>query len=90
MIPEVVALETKLGMIKGSEKDLFLDQIIEHLRRNSLFGKLWENAEKARQESVDSMAKDEDEKNKINDVVSKIIDDSIKPKKSPLNAKIKE
>jgi hypothetical protein len=43
-------------------KDLFLDQIIEHLRRNSLFGKLWENAEKARQESVDSMAKDDDEK----------------------------
>lgn len=62
LIPEVVALETKLGMIKGFEKDLFLDQIIEHLRRNSLFGKLWENAEKARQESVDSMAKDDDEK----------------------------
>jgi len=77
-------------MIKGFEKDIFLDQIIEHLRRNSLFGKLWENAEKARLESVESMAKDEADKNNINDVVKQIIDDSIKPKKTPLATKKEE
>ena len=58
LIPEIVALEKKLGMLSGSEKDSFLDQIIESLRKNSKFGKMWENAEKARQESEDTMAKE--------------------------------
>lgn len=83
MIPEIVALEQKLGLIKGFEKDLFLDSIIEHLRHNSLFGKLWENAERARQESLDSMAREEDDRGTVNDVIKSILGDQ--PKKTPLN-----
>jgi len=40
-----------------------------------LFGKLWENAEKARQESLDSMAKEEDERGTVNDVIKSILGD---------------
>lgn len=84
MIPEVVALEKKLGTIKGSEKDHYLDQIIDNLRQKSKLGKLWENAEKAREESIASMAKEDEEKKKINDVVQKVIQDSM-PKKTKMD-----
>ena len=77
-----MALEKKIGMIKGSEKDMYLDHIIESLRHNSIFGKLWENAEKARLESIANMAKDELDKKKINDVVQKVLEDSIPVKKA--------
>ena len=47
-----------------------------------MFGKLWENAEKARLESIANMAKDELDKKKINDVVQKVLEDSIPVKKA--------
>lgn len=49
-------------------------------------GKLWENAEKARVESEASMAKDAEEKKKIDDVVQNVLKDVI-PKKTSLEKK---
>ena len=55
---------------------------------------MWENAEKARLESVTSMAKDQIERNKIDDVVHKVLEDSIpkkpEPKKAPPKKKEKK
>lgn len=76
LIPEVVALEKKLGKVKGSDKDRFLDQIIENLKQKSKLGKMWENAEKARQESVKNMLKEDETRQDVNDVVKKALEDT--------------
>lgn len=77
LIPEIIALEKKLGKLKNNERDLFLDSIIDSLRLKSKFGVLWEHAEKARQESIESMAKEDEEQKKVNDVVAKVLQDTI-------------
>ena len=64
-----------------------MDQIIENLRAKSKVGKMWDVAAKARQESEASMAKEAKEKEAVNDVVKKVLQDTVKPVKTPFDKK---
>lgn len=82
MIPEVYDLERKMNMLEGSQRDGYLDQIINSLLAKSKLGKIWENAEKARREEDANRAKDLEVKHEVDDVVKKALSDTVKPKKA--------
>lgn len=66
LIPEITALEKQNGKLKSDEKDKQLDAMIEHLKEQEKFGKMWKNVEKARKEEIEAMKKQDDESKEAN------------------------